>query len=172
MKYLYDEIIDLSVEDDDEYRKRETRFRRQCMAYWKEFNKNKSKLSADVIEVIKHTHDASILSLEPIHSEKRIDIAMHLELEGPYVGNSRKGTLMHYDIKKFNFDIIEDLGRHSLWYKVPSLGYIYGELLVEGEYWTHNIIFHPAPSEMFIKCKSLEWIGKKEDNLPESAAMA
>jgi len=150
MKYFYNEIIDLSVKNDDEYLKKVKMFERQRKEYWKEFKKYNNMLSEDVIKVNKNTHDA-IFNIYPIYHEKGIDIAMEIELEWPKSLDMPKGILMHYGVKEFKVEIIGEVDGKTLWYK-------YGELLMEDDYWTHNIIFHPMPSEMFIKCKEISWI--------------
>jgi len=161
MKYFYDEIIHFSAETDDECREMAKRFERQQKAYFKEFNKIKNKLPKAVLEVDENTHDAMITNITPLYKAGKLDIAMTIELGWPPAReNQKKGTLLHCDVKKFNIDIIGDntdpFERNYLWYK-------YGELLMEDGFWTHNFIFSPMPSELYIKCRSLEWIEAERD---------
>jgi len=138
----------------------EKEFKQSCAA----FEKSKDKLSEGVLRFFHFYHDTDIMSINVIYKESGVDIAVAMrhraychDQNGKNTLQTRfEGKLMHRDVAEYRADIIAARFNMRSSYHIT---YNYGELFLdEDDLWVHNMLVHPVPNEINIKCKKIEWI--------------
>lgn len=133
----------------------DNQWEQNMISYWKLFDTVSADLPKRVVKTFtsKYLHDSEIESITCFrdYSKKRnnqYNVIIKINNE------EFAGEFVHYDVREFTtkFSMIGSFMYVS--------EYLYGEILKDGDYWTHNFLFSNA-GEIFIKCKKIDWIKKE-----------